>query len=623
MAIWVLALFVLAIRFAEPILDGDLFWHLAYAQQMLARGTLIPDHTLYSWTPATNATIYCVWLGDLMLLGLYRLGGLPLLFALRYACLAVVGALMLLQARRLGMLRRPATGAIVLLVLLAGLQGTLIKPELFSLLLFHVVVFAYASARAIDRRGGDARPMLLAVPIAVLVWVNTHGGFILAAPFFAATFAAEAGLGLFAPKRALAPRARRTMAAAWILSGLAVFCTPYGRAYPLQLIGDYALHRGPRLAEVWNSAYQPLLGSGQGFLVVCGCLMAGVLAALLYGAARSHRIREVDPGLILALVVSAPLFLLYLRSTFYTPVVFGYAALDLLRLSPEPARRLEAITAAALAACVGLGGVMDAHAVARGSWIGFGVGYVNPVPEAEFLARSRLGPRLYNTFNAGGYLLWRLWPAHKVMVDSRYFPFADWFDDLYDFTHGENVDGFLAKFPGDVAVIDLDLPRLWGHFLESPRWRLVYYGPTAAVFAPAATPASAFARDVAPDRFDRLRNGVTALQVFDFALVEGDAATAWKVLAEVETGTTGPAPRDDLARAIAVREGYRQLLAGDVDAATPWFTKAAQRRVRGSVEAEIERLLSARLGARANGDVIEAARDQAEARALAGGVAPP
>lgn len=52
-----------------------------------------------------------------------------------------------------------------------------------------------------------------------------------------------------------------------------------------------------------------------------------------------------------------------------------------------------------------------------GAWLGFGIGYINPVPEAEFLASQQLGPRMYNLFDSGGYLLWRLYPQYRVMVD--------------------------------------------------------------------------------------------------------------------------------------------------------------------------------------------------------------
>ena len=68
-ALAALLLAVVALRFAEPVEDGDLFWHMAYGQQMLDRGTLVPDHTLYSWMPTSNHSIYCAWVSELLLLG--------------------------------------------------------------------------------------------------------------------------------------------------------------------------------------------------------------------------------------------------------------------------------------------------------------------------------------------------------------------------------------------------------------------------------------------------------------------------------------------------------------------------------------------------------------------------
>jgi hypothetical protein len=72
-----LLLTAIAIRFAEPLLDGDRFFHLAYARQMLDRHTLILDHTPFSWTPASNHSIYCAWLSELMFLGLTKIAADP------------------------------------------------------------------------------------------------------------------------------------------------------------------------------------------------------------------------------------------------------------------------------------------------------------------------------------------------------------------------------------------------------------------------------------------------------------------------------------------------------------------------------------------------------------------
>ena len=38
---------LVGLRFAQPIKDGDLFWHMAYDSQMLERGSLHLDHSLF------------------------------------------------------------------------------------------------------------------------------------------------------------------------------------------------------------------------------------------------------------------------------------------------------------------------------------------------------------------------------------------------------------------------------------------------------------------------------------------------------------------------------------------------------------------------------------------------
>ena len=58
---------LVAVRFAEPIADGDLFWLMAYSKRLLDRQALIPDHTLYSWTKADAGVVYCAWVAEILL----------------------------------------------------------------------------------------------------------------------------------------------------------------------------------------------------------------------------------------------------------------------------------------------------------------------------------------------------------------------------------------------------------------------------------------------------------------------------------------------------------------------------------------------------------------------------
>ncbi|MGH7340654.1 MAG: hypothetical protein ACREKH_09210 [Candidatus Rokuibacteriota bacterium] len=125
---------------------------------MLARGTLIPDHTPYSWTPASNAAIYCAWLSQLVLYGLWNALGLPGLFALRYAVVGGVVLLLWIHARRWGVLAAgPTYGAATYLILtvvaIGAYAGSLVKPELFSLLFLHLTLRAYFHGKSRPRRG--------------------------------------------------------------------------------------------------------------------------------------------------------------------------------------------------------------------------------------------------------------------------------------------------------------------------------------------------------------------------------------------------------------------------------------------------------------------------------------
>ena len=629
-ALVILAIGVLAIRYAEPILDGDLFWHLKYAEQMFIRGTAIPDHTLYSWTPATGDTIYCAWLGELLIYGLYHLGGLPILFAFRYLCLVVAGALLLTTERSRGIPRTPIL-AIVLLSLLAARGGTIIKPEILSFVAFQLVVFTYCVARNADRSGADPRGLFFLIPLIVVVWVNAHGGFIIAAPFFAATMLGEILMRWRRADAALSTDGLKSMFVAWALSAFAVFMTPYGWHYPAQLLADYVLHTGPRVGESWNTAYQSLLTlDGFSEFREYGVIMAAVTAGLML-LARRH-LKQTNWGLLLAIVIYVPLFLLYARAAFFLAVVFGYASLDLLAVVKLATKRCSADErglapgerrwrfvdgfSALSIIVVSAVAMYSARLAEKGSWIGFGVSYVNPVVEADFLSASRLGPRLYNIFDSGGYLLWKLDPAYKVMIDPRFFPYKPWFSDLYSFSTGKVFTEFQQKYPADTAIIDIDRIGVLKNFLQSPEWKLVFYGPTSAIFTPRTVADDKFPAAFAKYRFDRLRNAQTALNVFDFATVIGDYPTAWKVLAQIETTLRPQIDRESLQRATALRDGYRLLATRDYDRAQAMFLLASKRPMQGWREPVIVKLIEGRTSAVASGNLADVARHDAALREL-------
>jgi hypothetical protein len=557
-----LLLLVVACRFAQPIQDGDIFWHMAYGSQMVEHGTLRVDHSLYSWMPASNDLIYCAWTGELLFLAVWKAFGLAGLFALRYAAVLAAPALLGIYARRQGLLARPETWLILLVTVLASVVATLPKPEMLSLVLWNGLVFCWFNLLNARERGRSPLPWIYAMPAIVLVWVNTHGAFILAAPFLIMVTVAAFFL--------LPRREAWHTAAALALCGLATAVNPYGPRYPLQLMAE-TLGRTGRPDIAWNNAFQPTLGAAGQYLHLPEFLVwmaLGTLAACWLGGRRW--------GVVAALFLAyTPLYLLYVRSTFLLPAIFGYGFLYLVRDYFDRGARLPRLTAAL--ACVlflFFGGRAVLQARQRpesGAWMGFGIGYSQPVDEAEFLARGNYGARIYNTYNAGGYLIWRLFPRYQVMVDARSFPYVAWFDELKQFMRtrdAKEFQAFLERHPGDIAVADFQEDGVWRSFLKMPNWRPVFYGASAAVFVHRGQFQS---RVEAAASLQRLRNGSDGARIFDFAIAVGDYRTAWSLLDQMEGPLRRQVKTADLDRMILYRAGHVALRIGDYSRAWECF----------------------------------------------------
>ena len=612
-AISALLLLTIALRCAEPLKDGDLFWHLAYARQILAGHSLIPDATLYSWTPTSGAMIYCSWLSELALYGLWSLGGASAMFALRYAAVLLIVALLWLHARRFGLARHPWLPALLLVVVLAAAPVTPTKPELFSVLFTHLLLWLYYGARHADRHGRSTAPWLWTVPLLVAVWINSHGGVILAAPLLLAMWAGELWNRRVSPTQALSTPAHRTLTLAWIASAAATLITPYGLAYPRQLIGDYLLGTTPRPDVAWNTAHQSLFSAAgwSSHLPEYGLLMMVTLTWLAWRRRRERA--QLDTAALLMLLAALPLYVLYLRSTYLLPAVFGYVAIALLpaahRQSSGSARaaarasRVVSGTGAPLLASVGVL-LLSAALTARTawewqrrpepfSWPGFGIGYINPVEEAEWLSQHPLGPKLYNIFDSGGYLLWRLYPDYKVMVDSRSFPYLAWFEDQYRFTMGERFDSFLNKYQGDVAVIDLAKAMTWRNFLRSTQWRPLFFGATAAIFVRRSDARAQSLRYESAAGLASLRNGDAALRVFDFAVDAGDWRTAWMVASELQGPLRQQISEPVLSAVEDHRQAYQLAVSGHYADAAERLSRALARKVPGDNDMAILVMLQA------------------------------
>jgi hypothetical protein len=349
--LWVLVLQVIllvvmiAVRFAEPVGDGDLFWQMAYGKYMLENHTLIPDHTIYSWTPADNPMIYCSWTAEIALYLMHQWGGLPLLFAFRYAVIGFTVLLAFLYARQVGWHRRAEFWLAATWMVITSYVGTILKPELFSFGLLSLLSFLVFRFRLAAFRGEPFARYLVGVVLTVAFWANTHGVFFPVMIVFAFYALGEVMNWFVSPALSLPAPARRPFLLALAGCAAAMFATPYGHNYMIQLFAETfgillkSQSAGDAAAYQSLAAHLPIWRAlpfhFQEYLPLGALLGVSVCVWLaLFGPPRGR----VDCSYLLMNGVLLYFYMYSLRSTFYWPPCFLYSTLFLLNFVRERGR---------------------------------------------------------------------------------------------------------------------------------------------------------------------------------------------------------------------------------------------------------------------------------------------
>jgi hypothetical protein len=408
-----LGLFAMATR---GMADPDVWWHLRTGQLILQNHALF--HTdPYSFTRSGLPWVDHEWLSEIIMFVVYRVaeeGGLIVTFA------AIIAATLLLVFSRCP--GRPYLAALMTLwgaVASAPMWG--VRPQIFSLLL--------ASVFLVLLDASEKRPNLLwwTAPL-MLLWVNLHAGYPIGLAFLAFFFLGEgleAAAGSESWQRS-APRLKR-LALAFALCLALVVLNPNGAriySYPLETLRSSSMHK---FIQEWFSPnfhdpmYVPLL------------LM---LLALIVGLALSPRPPRLRSLVLLLATIPAglrsmrhiPILVLVL-----VPVLAELATLCIRRRGErrllqrgrgQPTSRtllvnIVVLVTFAVFTVARIWQVVGSQATTEANHF--------PTAAVAFLERERPPGPIFNHYNWGGYLIWKLYPAYPVFIDGR----ADIYGDSF------------------------------------------------------------------------------------------------------------------------------------------------------------------------------------------------
>jgi hypothetical protein len=475
-----------AIVVIRPVQDPDIWWHLRTGQWVVEHGD-VPVTDPFSSFGQTQLWIAYSWLFEVMAYGLYRGMGLPGIVLLRVALVFAVAV----AIHRFVIKREPRFIVATGLVGLALLPITYLmseRPWLFTVLFFTLTLDA-----VLDLRAGRSRRAIWLLPLCYALWANLHiqfihGLFVLALACVAPLIDRVLGrceTGEHADRAG--SRAWWQLVALTAACFLATLCNPYH----LRLYGvvvDYAAQTGAydlveeHLAmdfrSVWNWAQ----------------------LALALGAAFALGRRRYISSFEGLLLIAAAYFAFHSRRDLWFMVLTSLAIMTsgersgtfLADRFPLTPRRVITLCVGVVLVLAVIGWQQDLSF----SGLNRAVEEKFPVGAAAFVAKHGYPGPLYNPFDWGGYLIWRL-PELPVAMDGRTnLHGVEWIVRSYRTWAGEPGWETDPELTVARVVIGRSSSPLVHLLRNDPRFQLVYDNELAVVLV---------ARDPAETQPDAIR----------------------------------------------------------------------------------------------------------------------
>ncbi len=463
------ALLVIGVLSVFPIATDDV-WINVKTGERIWNEHAIPSVDDYSFTCNGARWVNHEWLGNLLFHGAYSAAGPNGLIFLKTALLLLTGLVMLRFARFC------EASPVVAAALLAGLAFAasdrfIERAHLFNFLF--IALFLSALYRA--REG--APPRLTWLPLLQALWVNLHSGAVLG-PMIVGLFLLGPGLRLALGRSPAAERSSaRWLFWTFFLTLAASFANPYlgeSLLYPFQQAGfDLYRQHVYEWMPIWAPPYA---GSWMKALFVVSVAVVALSFLLPHRPALEDLLVF---AFFLALAISAARFTAKLEIA-----AFFVLARRLRRVRP----RAPAVAALSVALASGVIALAAVGNPIRGPLRKLGLGVNDrryPDGACRLLESIPGGVRLYNQYDLGSYLIFRLYPRVKVFIDGRnqVFPESLYAEYLSVNRSPGDLDRVFKRYDIDAVLLLYD-PDVRIPFYLAARgdWKLVWFDDYSVLF---------------------------------------------------------------------------------------------------------------------------------------------
>lgn len=496
------AVFILSL---SPIRDYDTWWHLRAGQDIIS-SVSIPRQDSYSYTAAGKPWVAHGWLSEVIFAGVYSSGGLPLLIFLNALIITVTFGLLgtILLRKGLSIL---GTVALLSLAVISSVDFWLVRPQVFTYLLFTFYLFVLEGYRQSHNKP-KVLPLCL-LPLLMIFWVNLHGGFVIGLVPMLSYLVGE-HLSFWLKKReGYSGEGIKTAfpeSGKWLLlislavlgasffnpQGFKIFFFVFETVTTKSFMTHISEWQAPDLQSWWGYRI---------FIFLCIILLA-------------LRSKKIAPSLGLLFLATLHLSLTSLRNI---PFFVFTATLVIADLWPAPTGKTTQLNQEDSENKAGIGSwfrsfssnltqltlLCNRHLLpaiffltigliysfypdlTRGALdLGSGLKEENyPIGAVKFIQEEGLSGRFFHSYHWGGYLIFRLYPEHKVFIDGRADMYGEEFFDeyrkLYNGQEGwrEAFEKYKIKF----ILLDKDAPLI-SVLKEASDWGIIFSDQNSVIY---------------------------------------------------------------------------------------------------------------------------------------------
>jgi hypothetical protein len=457
---------VIALWMSRTLPDFDYGFHLRTGQWIVAHGS-VPDAEVFSANAVSPRWVAYSWAYEVLLCALAAAFGV-------WAPVVLSVAMSLLIAHMIFKMVRRTSGHTALAAGLTLIGILAMASMLYGRSVMFTIVFAALELHLLLRATVlEDRRALLLVPLVFAVWANVHIQFIYGF-FLYGCFLAQAWLDVLrgSPDADTAARAH-SLATRMTWIGAACLLATLANPYHVRIYDPVVryLFQAPTIYRYLQEFGPPGLAS-----IPTRATLALALLVLL-GSGRRLLGR---PFLLLMFAVALGLAFRAGRDAWLVVVTGGAVAATALRRPQPEALRANRFVVATGTACVIAVAVLAMDISA--DTLRANLRRRFPVDAADFIESRNLPGPMYNDFNWGGYLMWRL-PQHRVAMDGRTHVYST--ESIlrsvrvWNAEPGWNHDPELAAAGFVVASREMPLTR---SLKKDPRFHLAYEDAVSAIF---------------------------------------------------------------------------------------------------------------------------------------------